>query len=83
MCIVPHCDESLSAVQRIVAIHRVPGGNDDASPGRSFAPSEGRSSELEGIRGEAPLSIAIGSVIAGTVSGLFRGLLGLAAWLVI
>ena len=49
-----------------------------------FAPSEGRSSELEIIRNEAaPLRTATGFVIAGLISGLFWGAIGLAAWLVI
>jgi hypothetical protein len=47
-----------------------------------FAPSEGRSSELEIIRGEQrPLHVATGFVIGGTVSSLFWGLLGVAIWL--
>jgi hypothetical protein len=49
----------------------------------AFAPSEGRSSELEVIRGEAPLRTATGFVIGVTVCGLFWGLLGLTAWLMI
>jgi hypothetical protein len=50
----------------------------------AFAPSEGRSGELELMRGEErPLHTATGFVIAGTISGLFWGLLGVAAWLVI
>ena len=49
----------------------------------AFAPSEGRSSELEVIRGEAPLRTATGFVIGGTVCGLFWGLLGVTAWFVI
>ena len=49
----------------------------------AFAPSEGRSSELEIMRGEAPLRTATGFVIGGTLSGLFWGLLGLTVWLMI
>ena len=49
----------------------------------AFAPSEGRSSELDVIRGEPPLRTATGFVIGGTLSGLFWGLMGLTAWLVI
>jgi hypothetical protein len=48
------------------------------------APSEGRSSELETMRGEiAPLHTATGFVIGGTVCGLFWSLLGAALWLMI
>jgi hypothetical protein len=47
-----------------------------------FAPSEGRSSELEIIRGEQqPLHAATGFVIGGTVSSLFWALLGVTIWL--
>jgi hypothetical protein len=50
----------------------------------AFAPSEGRTSELETMRGEVgPLRTATGFVIGGTVSGLFWCLMGLAVWLVI
>jgi len=50
----------------------------------AFAPSEGRSSELEIIRGEQrPLHVATGFVIGGTVSGLFWVLLGVTLWLLI
>lgn len=48
-----------------------------------FAPSEGRSSELETMRGEVgKLRTATGFVIGGTVCGLFWSLLGVTVWLV-
>ena len=49
-----------------------------------FAPSEGRASEPEIIRGQTPpLHTANGFVVAGAVSRLFWGMLGLAVWPVI
>jgi hypothetical protein len=48
------------------------------------APSEGRTSELEILRGEVrPLHTATGLVVGGLVSGLFWGVIGVTAWLVI
>ena len=48
------------------------------------APSESRASEPETMGGDGrPLHTATGIVIGGVVSGLFWGLVGVAAWLVI
>lgn len=47
-------------------------------------PSEGRSSEPGSKRGEAPrLRTSTGVVLGGLVSGLFWGVIGVTAWLVI
>jgi hypothetical protein len=48
------------------------------------APTEGRTDEPATVRGDAqPLHTATGIVIGGLLSGLFWGLVGVAAWLVI
>jgi hypothetical protein len=48
----------------------------------AMAPSEGRTGELEIIRGEQqPLHTATGFVIGGMMSGLFWLLAGLALWM--
>ena len=48
------------------------------------APSEGRMSEPETRSCEGgPLHTATGIVVGGVVSGIFWGLVGVAAWLVI
>ena len=48
----------------------------------AYAPSEGRSNELELLRGEAsPLHPATGFVIGGAISGLFWLAIALACYL--
>ena len=48
------------------------------------APTEGRTNEPETVRGEAQsLHTATEIVVGGLLSGLFWGLVGVAAWLVI
>ncbi len=49
-----------------------------------FAPSEGRSAELEIMRGKVPpLRTATGFVVGGVIAGLFWGVVGVTAWLII
>jgi hypothetical protein len=74
----------LPEVQPVTNLEGFPGGAPMLRLVETPAPTEGRTNEPETVRGDAqPLHTATGIVIGGLVSGLFWGLVGVAAWLVI